>query len=208
MARTPRTFSRRGRAEAKARKNIGQDKPRKDVTEKAMQRIQRKAISEVSLTRSPSRFVGVLRLPRLRTTGFHGGGWPDDRTWREGVLSLKHRRCNETNQYHPTQQSPHENDWLPGNENVHGRTSRDESGSRLPILYCENPRHFVDILPLANWIIARSLCWWQCAKTSPCSGFWMQGIQIFVRSSRNFTGEAGFQSPNHSSFHSYGRTTL
>ena len=127
MARTPGTFSRRGCAEAKAGKNIGQGKPRKDVTEKAMQRIQREAISEVSLTRSPSHFVGVLRLPRLRTTRFHSGGLlPDDRTWREGVLSLKHRRCNETNQYHPTQQSPHENDWLPGNENVHGRTSRDE----------------------------------------------------------------------------------
>ena len=123
MARTPGTFSRRGRAEAKAGKNIGRDKPRKDVTEKAMQRIQREAISEVSLTRSPSRLVGVLRLPRLRTTRFHGGGLPDDRTWREGVLSLKHRRCNETNQYHPTQQSPHENDWLPRNENPHGRTS-------------------------------------------------------------------------------------
>ena len=126
MARTPRTFSRRGRAEAKTGKNIGQDKPRKDVTEKAMQRIQREAISEVSLTRRPSRFVGLLRLPRWRTTRFHGGGLPDDRTWREGVLSLKHRRCNETNQYHPTQQSPHENDRLPGNENVHGRTSWDE----------------------------------------------------------------------------------
>ena len=126
MARTPRTFSLRGRAEAKAGKNIGQDKPRKDVTEKAMQRIQRAAISEVSLTRSPSRFVGLLRLPRLRTTRFHGGGLPDDRTWREGVLSLKHRRCNETNQYHPTQQSPHENDRLPGNENIRGRTSWDE----------------------------------------------------------------------------------
>ena len=110
----------------KLEKNIGQGKPRKDVTEKAMQRIQPEAISEVSLTRSPSRFVGVLRLPRLRTTRFHGGGLPDDRTWREGVLSLKHRRCNETNQYHPTQQSPHENDRLPGNENVHGRTSGDE----------------------------------------------------------------------------------
>jgi hypothetical protein len=131
MARTPRTFSRRGRAEAKAGKNIGQDKPRKDVTEKAMQRIQREAISEVSLTRSPSRFVGVLRLPRLRTTRFHGGGLPDDRTWREGVLSLKHRRCNETNQYHPTQQSPHENDWLPGNENVHRRPPGTKSGSRF-----------------------------------------------------------------------------
>ena len=96
------------------------------MTEKAKQRDQQEQISEVSLTRSSSRFVGVLRLPRLRTTRFHGGGLPDDRTWREGVLSLKHRRCNETNQYHPTQQSPHENDRLPGNENVHGRTSWDE----------------------------------------------------------------------------------
>jgi hypothetical protein len=126
MARTPRTFSRGGRAEAKAGKNIGQDKPRKDVTEKALQRIQREAISEVSVTRSPSRLVGMIRLPRLRTTRFHGGGLPDDRTWRERVLSLKHRRCNEANQYHPAQQSPHENDRLPGNKNVHGRTSWDE----------------------------------------------------------------------------------
>ena len=100
MARTPGTFSRRGRAEAKAGKNIGQDKPRKDVTEKAMQRIQRKAISEVSLTRSPSRFVGVLRLPRLRNTRFRGGGLRDGRTWREGVFSFKYRRRNETKEYH------------------------------------------------------------------------------------------------------------
>src|ERR1700733_5630441 len=70
----------------------------------------------------------------------------DGRTWREGVLSLKHRRCNETNQYHPTQQSPHENDRLPGNENVHGRTSRDESGLRLPPLYCEKTQIFMNIL--------------------------------------------------------------
>ena len=127
MARTPRTFSRRSHAEAKAGENIGQGKPREDVTEKAKQTNQQEEISEVSLTRSPSRFVGVLRLlPRLRSTRFHGGGLRDGRTWREGVLSLKHRRCNETNQYHPTQQSPHENDWLPGNENVHGRTSGDE----------------------------------------------------------------------------------
>src|SRR5208282_3818783 len=131
MARTPRTLSRGGHAQAKAGENTGQDKPRKDVTEKAMQRIQREAISEVSLTRSPSRFVGMLRLPRLRTTRFHGGGLPDDRTWHEGVLSLKHRRSNETNQYHPTQQSPHENDWLPGKENVHRRPPGTKSGSRF-----------------------------------------------------------------------------
>ena len=53
MAWTPGTFSRRGHAEAKAGKNIGQDKPRKDVTEKARQRIQQEAISEV-LTESES----------------------------------------------------------------------------------------------------------------------------------------------------------
>jgi hypothetical protein len=141
MARTPRTFSRRGRAQAKAGKNIGQDKPRKDVTEKAIQIIQREAISEVSLTRSPSRFVGVLRLPRLRTTRFHGRGLPDDRTWREGVFSLKHRRCNETNQYHPAQQPPHENDWLPWNENVHGRPPGTKSGS-LSAIILRKPRHF------------------------------------------------------------------
>jgi hypothetical protein len=178
------------------------------VTEEAMQRIQREAISEVSLTRSPSRFAGVLRLPRLRTSRFHGRGLPDDRTWREGVLSLKHRRCNETNQYHPTQQSPHENDWLPGNENVHRRPPGTKSGSRLPPLYCGPRQTFPGHLAPSELDYCPSLCWWKCAKTSPCSGFWMRGIQIFVRSSRNFTGPVGFQSPNHSSFHSYGRTKL
>ena len=126
MARTPRTFSRRGHTETKAGENIRQGKSREDVTEKAKQTDQQKQISEVSPTRSPSRFVGVLRLPRLHNARFHGGGIRDDRTWREGVLSLKHRRCNETNQYHPTQQSPHENDRLPGNENPHGNASGDE----------------------------------------------------------------------------------
>ena len=47
MARTPRTFSRRGHAEAKAGENIGQAKPREDVTEKAKQTDQQKQISEV-----------------------------------------------------------------------------------------------------------------------------------------------------------------
>ena len=127
MARTPRTFSRRGHAQAKAGENIGQGKPGEAVTEKAKQANQQKEISEVSLTRSPSRLVGVLRLlPRLRRTRFRGCGLRDGRTWREGILSLKHRRRNETNKYHPAQQSPHENDWLPGNENLHGRTSGDE----------------------------------------------------------------------------------
>jgi len=72
MARTPRTFSRRGHAEAKAGENIGQSKPREDVTEKATQTNQQGDISELSLTRSPSRFLGVLTLlPRLRNTRFH-----------------------------------------------------------------------------------------------------------------------------------------
>ena len=48
MARTPRTVSLRGHAEAKAGENIGQAKSREDVTEKAMQTNQRKAISAVS----------------------------------------------------------------------------------------------------------------------------------------------------------------
>jgi len=69
MARTPRTFSRRSHAEAKAGENIGQSKPCEDVTEKAKQTNQPEDISELSLTRSPSRFLGVLRL--LRNTRFH-----------------------------------------------------------------------------------------------------------------------------------------
>ena len=140
MARTPRTFSRRGHTETKAGENIRQGKSREDVTEKAKQTDQQKQISEVSPTRSPSRFAGVLRLPRLHNARFHGGGLRDDRTWREGVLSLKHRRCNETNQYHPTQQSPHENDRLPGNENPHGRTSGDEERLTIATIILRKPR--------------------------------------------------------------------
>ena len=72
MARTPRTFSRRGHTEAKAGENIGQGESREDVTEKAKQTNQQEEISEDSLTRSPSRLIGVLRLlPRLRSARFH-----------------------------------------------------------------------------------------------------------------------------------------
>ena len=106
------------------------------MTWRVKQANQQEEIFEVSLTRSPSRLVGVLRLlPRLSRTGFRSCWLRDGRTWREGVLSLKHRRRNESNKYHPAQQSPHENDWLPGNENLHGRTSEDEA--RLTTcLYC------------------------------------------------------------------------
>jgi hypothetical protein len=77
----------------------------------------------------------MLRLlPRLCRTRFHGCGLRDGRTWPEGVLSLKHRRCNETKEYHRAQQSPHENHWLPWNEDVHGRPPRTKSGSRCN--YC------------------------------------------------------------------------
>ncbi len=73
MARTPRTFSRGSHIEAKAGENIGQGKPREDVTEKAKEINQQEEISDVSLTRSLGRFVGALRLlPRLRRSGFHG----------------------------------------------------------------------------------------------------------------------------------------
>ncbi len=101
------------------------------MNERARQTNQQVEISDVSLSRSPSRFVSVLRLPRLSNTRFHGAGLHDGRTWREGILSLKHRRCNETNQNHPTQQSPYENDRLPGNENVHRRPPGTKSSSRL-----------------------------------------------------------------------------
>jgi hypothetical protein len=143
LARTPRTFSRRGHAEAKAGENIGQAKPREHVTENAKQTDQQKQISEVSLTRSPSRLGGVFRLlPRLRRTRFRGCGLRDGRTWRERVFSFKHRRRNETKEYHRAQQSPHENDWLPGNENLHCRTSRDEERLTIPLLYCEKAQTF------------------------------------------------------------------
>ena len=73
MARTPRTLSGRGHAETEAGENTGQGKPREDVTEKTKRTKQQKEISEVSLTRSLGRFLGVLRfLPRLRSTSFHG----------------------------------------------------------------------------------------------------------------------------------------
>ena len=141
MARTPRTFSCRGHTEAKAGEDIGQSKPREDVTEKAKETNQQETISEVSLTRSPSRFLGTLSLlPRLRSTSFHGFRLRDGRTWRERVLSFKYRRRKETKKYHRAQQSPHENDWFPRHQNIHGRPPGTKSGSRLPLLYCENPR--------------------------------------------------------------------
>jgi len=126
MARTPRTFAGRSHTEAKAGQNIGQSKPCEDVTEKTKQTNQQEDISELSLTRSPRRFVGVVWLLRWCSARFRGWWLSDRRTWRNGVLSLERRRCNETNKYHPAQQSPHENDWLSGNENPHTRTSADE----------------------------------------------------------------------------------
>jgi hypothetical protein len=60
---------------------------------------------------------------------------------------LKHRRCNETKKYHPAQQSPHENDWLPGNENPHGRTSGDEEWLTITDIILRNPQtHFEKIV--------------------------------------------------------------
>jgi hypothetical protein len=95
------------------------------------------------MTRSPSRLVGLLRLlSRLRCTRFHGCGLSDRRTWREGVLSLKHRGCNETKKYHPAQQSPRENDWLPGNKNPHGRTSGDEQRLTIAAIILRKSQSF------------------------------------------------------------------
>jgi hypothetical protein len=113
------------------------------VTQKAKQTNQPEDISELSLTRSPGRFLGVLRLlPRLRRTRFRSCGLRDGRTWREEVLSFKYRRCNETKEYHRAQQSPHENDWLPGNQNVHGRTSGDEERLAITAIILRNPPDF------------------------------------------------------------------
>ncbi len=73
MARTPRTLSGRGHVETEAGENLGQGKPRENVTEKANETNQQEEISDVSLTRSLGRFVGVLRLlPRLRWITFRG----------------------------------------------------------------------------------------------------------------------------------------
>jgi len=44
MARTPRTLSRRGHAEAKAGENIGEGNPRGDVTEEARQTNQQEEV--------------------------------------------------------------------------------------------------------------------------------------------------------------------
>ena len=116
--------------------------------------------------------MGVLRLPRLRTIRFHGGGLPDDRTWREGILSLKHRRCNETNQYHPTQQSPHENDRLPGNENVHGRTSRDEERLTITTIILRKPQDISwTSYPLRTGLSPSPTAGASARKPHPVAGF-------------------------------------
>ncbi len=88
--------------------------------------------------------MGVLwLLAHLRSISFHFRGLHDGRTWREGVLSLKHRRRNKTNEYHPAQQSPHENDWLPGNENVHARTSGDEEQLTITVIILRKRQAFL-----------------------------------------------------------------
>jgi hypothetical protein len=80
--------------------------------------------------------------PACATPVLTEGGLRHDRTWREGILSLKHRRRNETNKYHPAQQSPYENDWLPGNENVHGRPPRTKNSSNYHYYTAKNPDTF------------------------------------------------------------------
>ena len=131
MAWTSRTFPCRGHTEAKAGENFGQGKPSEDVIKNAIRTNQQEQISGVLLTRSPSSLVGALTLllPRVCSTCVHGSRLSNNCTWRERVLSLEHRRCNKPEQNHCAQQSPHENDWLPGDENVHTRTSGDEGGN-------------------------------------------------------------------------------
>jgi hypothetical protein len=53
----------------------------------------------------------------------------------EALTDSEQRGCDETDQYQPAPQVPQEDDWLPRNENLHGRTSEDEE--RLTIdQYC------------------------------------------------------------------------
>ena len=95
------------------------------------------------LIRSPHRLVGAFQLlPRLSRTRFRSCGLRDGRTRREWVLSLKHRRRNETKKYHPAQQSPHENYWLPGNENPHGTTSGGEDWLTIATIILRRLGHF------------------------------------------------------------------
>src|SRR5207245_2587030 len=113
----------------------------RDVAEKARQTDQQKQISGVSLTRSSRRFVGVLWLLRWCSARFRGCRLSDRRTWREGVFSSKDRRRSETKKYHPAQQSPHENDWPPGNENVHGRPPGTKYSSNYHYYTAKNAGH-------------------------------------------------------------------
>jgi hypothetical protein len=89
------------------------------VTERDL-RTKQQEIDPVLSTRSLSCFVRVAGLlRRLRNARFLCARG-------ERVLSRQQRRCNKANQYHPTQQSPHENDWFPRNKNPQSRTSGDE----------------------------------------------------------------------------------
>jgi hypothetical protein len=109
------------------------------VTKKAQHTNQRQEIVEVLPTLSRSRSVRAIGwLPRLRSTSFHGWRLSDCSTWREGILPLKHRRRNETKEYHRAQQSPHENDWLPRHKNIHG-TSGDEKRLTIATIILRKP---------------------------------------------------------------------
>jgi len=71
--------------------------------------------------------VGVLRLRNGgRDSRFHNDGPHIGCGWRERVPSFKQRRSTKTNQYQSAHQAPHENDWFPRNENLHGLYLRGE----------------------------------------------------------------------------------
>lgn len=103
--------------------------------------------------------MGVLSLllPGMCSTRVHHSRPSDNCTWCERVPSLKHRRRNETKEYHCTQQSPHDNDWFPGNENQHGRTSETKGGSPLTLIVLrKRPSMFRSILPEFVTLMRRS----------------------------------------------------
>src|ERR1017187_7461097 len=110
MARTAKDVLPRRESLSKNWRKYWARKNSRGDSEKAKQARRQTDVPKMLLIRSPHRLVGAFQLlPRLSRTRFRSCGLRDGRTRREWVLSLKHRRRNETKKYHPAQQSPHEN---------------------------------------------------------------------------------------------------
>jgi len=140
MARTPRTFSCRSRAEAKAGEILGKANQR-GHDRKAMQTNQRKAISEVSDSEW-SRFVRVLRLPVCTTPVFTEEGCMMIAPARRGLF-LEARKMQRNQKISSRSAIPTRERLASRNENVHARTSGTKSGSQLRLYTAKIPDSFV-----------------------------------------------------------------